>query len=78
MDWRFRRTSRSAPGVRWNIGTRGTSWSLGPRGFKLNFSKRGVRKTVSIPGTGLPVFQGRFRAARISANAQRSSGIRVS
>jgi hypothetical protein len=53
MGWRFRRSVKIAPGVRWNFGTRGSSWSIGPRGFKLNFSKRGVRRTVSIPGTGI-------------------------
>lgn len=53
MGWRFRRSIKVAPGVRWNVGTRGASWSVGPRGFKLNFSKRGVRRTVSLPGTGL-------------------------
>src|SRR5687767_11835740 len=53
MGWRFRKSFKIAPGVRWNIGTRGSSWSVGPRGFKLNVSKRGIRRTVSIPGTGL-------------------------
>jgi hypothetical protein len=53
MGWRFRRSVKIAPGVRWNFGTRGSSWSIGPRGFKLNFSNRGTRRTVSIPGTGI-------------------------
>ena len=53
MGWRFRRSFKIAPGVRWNLGLRGSSFSVGPRGFKLNFSKRGLRRTVSIPGTGI-------------------------
>jgi uncharacterized protein DUF4236 len=53
MGWRFRRSVKIAPGVRWNFGTRGSSWSIEPRGFKLNFSNRGTRRTVSIPGTGI-------------------------
>lgn len=53
MAWRFRRSFRIAPGVRWNISRRGSSWSFGPRGFKLNVSSRGVRRTISLLGTGL-------------------------
>lgn len=53
MGWRFRKSVRLLPGVRWNLGLGGTSLSVGPRGFKLNFSKRGIRQTASLPGTGL-------------------------
>ena len=53
MGWRFRRSIKIAPGVRWNLGLRGSSISVGGRGFTVNFSKRGVRRTVSIPGTGI-------------------------
>lgn len=53
MGWRFRRTFRIAPGIRWNISKTGTSWSVGPRGFTLNFGRRGVRRTASLLGTGI-------------------------
>jgi Protein of unknown function (DUF4236) len=53
MGWRFRRSFKIAPGIRWNLSTRGSSWSIGRRGFTLNVSPRGVRRTVSIPRTGL-------------------------
>jgi hypothetical protein len=88
MGWRFRRSVKIAPGVRWNFGTRGSSWSIGPRGFKLNFSQRGVRRTVSIPGTGLSHSEmlrgpdrpepGRHRFALLSPPAEpESSRVRV-
>jgi hypothetical protein len=53
MGWRFRRSIKIAPGIRWNISKSGTSWSFGPRGYKINVGPRGVRKTVSLPGTGI-------------------------
>ena len=53
MGWRFRRSIKIAPGIRWNISSRGSSWSFGRRGYTVNVSSRGVRRTVSIPGTGL-------------------------
>jgi hypothetical protein len=53
MGWRFRRSIKIAPGIRWNISKSGTSWSIGRRGFTVNVSRRGVRRTVGIPGTGL-------------------------
>ena len=51
--FRFRRSIKMAPGLRWNIGKRSTSFSIGPRGLKLTAGTRGVRTTVGIPGTGL-------------------------
>jgi hypothetical protein len=36
-----------------NFSKRGISYSAGGRGYTVNLSKRGVRRTVSIPGTGL-------------------------
>jgi hypothetical protein len=53
MGFRFRRSIKIAPGVRWNVGLRGSSVSVGGRGATVNFGKRGVRTTVGIPGTGL-------------------------
>jgi hypothetical protein len=51
--FRFRRSIKIAPGIRWNIGKRSTSFSIGPRGLKLTAGTRGVRTTVGIPGTGI-------------------------
>ena len=64
MGWRFRRSIKIAPGIRWNVNTRGSSWSFGRRGYTVNVSSRGVRRTVSIPGTGLShsSFRGTRRA----------------
>jgi hypothetical protein len=53
MGWRFRRSVKILPGVRWNISSGGSSWSFGTRGFTVNVGRRGVRTTMSIPGTGL-------------------------
>ena len=53
MGWRFRRSFKIAPGIRWNISKSGTSWSIGPRGLTFNLGRRGVRRTISLRGTGL-------------------------
>jgi hypothetical protein len=53
MGFRFRRSIRIAPGIRWNIGKRSTSFSLGRRGATVNVGSRGTRATVGIPGTGI-------------------------
>ena len=53
MGFRFRRSIRIAPGIRWNIGKRSSSLSIGRRGATLNVSSHGTRATVGIPGTGL-------------------------
>jgi Protein of unknown function (DUF4236) len=53
MGWRFRRSIRLAPGVRWNFGKRSTSLTVGPRGFKTTIGTAGTRRTIGLPGTGL-------------------------
>lgn len=73
MGWRFRRSIKIAPGIRWNLSKRGSSFSFGRRGFTVNVGPRGVRRTISIPGTGLSHTQqltshrGRPSVARTSA-----------
>lgn len=57
MGWRFRRSFKIAPGVRFNVSKSGVSWSLGGRGATVNLSKRGVRQTIDMPGTGLSFTQ---------------------
>ena len=51
--FRFRRSIKILPGVRWNFGKRSTSLSIGPRGAHYTVGTAGSRTTVGIPGTGL-------------------------
>jgi Protein of unknown function (DUF4236) len=53
MGFRFRKSVKLMPGVRYNFSTRGGSLSLGRAGAMINLSSRGVRTTVGLPGTGL-------------------------
>src|SRR5512142_2961515 len=53
MPLRFRRTLKIAPGVKLNFSKSGVSTTVGPKGFHFTFGKRGVRRSVSIPGTGV-------------------------
>jgi hypothetical protein len=51
--FRFRRSIKLFPGIRWNFGKKSTSLSIGPRGAHYTFGTAGSRTTVGIPGTGL-------------------------
>ena len=51
--FRFRRSFRILPGLRWNIGKRSSSVSVGGRGFHYTIGSAGTRTTVGLPGTGL-------------------------
>ena len=51
--FRFRRSIKILPGVRWNFGKRSSSISLGGRGFHYTIGTHGTRTTVGLPGTGL-------------------------
>ena len=52
--FRFRRSIKLLPGVRWNFGKKSTSLSIGGRGANYTVGgPRGSRTTVGIPGTGL-------------------------
>ena len=53
MGFRFRKYFGVLPGVRVNLGKKSVSLSVGGRGLTANISKDGIRKTVSVPGTGL-------------------------
>jgi hypothetical protein len=54
MGWRFRRSFKIAPGLRFNVSKRSVGASVGPRGAKLSANTRGeARRTVGIPGTGV-------------------------
>jgi len=51
--FRFRRSLKIFPGVRWNIGKKSSSLSFGVRGAHYTVGTAGRRTTVGIPGTGL-------------------------
>jgi len=51
--FRFRRSVKLFPGVRWNIGKKSSSLSIGGRGAHYTVGTSGSRTTVGIPGTGL-------------------------
>ena len=51
--FRFRRSVKIFPGVRWNFGKNNFSLSIGGRGAHYTFGTAGRRTTVGIPGTGL-------------------------
>jgi hypothetical protein len=51
--FRFRRSIKLFPGVRWNFGKKSSSLSFGVRGAHYTVGTRGSRTTVGIPGTGL-------------------------
>jgi hypothetical protein len=53
MGFRFRRYFSLLPGIRLNLGKKRVSVSVGRPGLTANISKDGIRKTVSLPGTGL-------------------------
>src|SRR5438552_10219324 len=55
--FRFRRSIKILPGVRWNIGKKSTSVSVGGRGLTYTIGTKGSRTTVGIPGTGLSYTQ---------------------
>ncbi len=51
--FRFRKSFKILPGVRWNIGKSGTSFTFGGRGLRHTIGTRGSRTSVGIPGTGV-------------------------
>jgi hypothetical protein len=51
--FRFRRSIKIAPGIRWSFGKKSTSLNIGGRGANYTVGTSGSRTTVGIPGTGL-------------------------
>ena len=51
--FRFRRSFKILPGLRWNIGKKSSSFSLGGRGLHYTIGSAGARTTVGLPGTGM-------------------------
>jgi hypothetical protein len=52
--FRFRRTFKIVPGVRFNLSKSGASVSFGPRGLHYTVGPKGTRTTVGLPGSGSP------------------------
>jgi hypothetical protein len=50
---RFHRSFKILPGLRLNLSKKGLGVSAGPQGFKVSSGPSGVRRTMSIPGTGI-------------------------
>jgi hypothetical protein len=62
--FRFRRSIKLFPGVRWNIGKKSSSLSFGGRGAHYTVGTSGTRTTVGIPGTGLSYTETSGRSPR--------------
>lgn len=53
MGWRFRKSFKLLPGLRFNVSKSGVSTSVGRAPFTMNIGSRGTMYTTSLPGTGL-------------------------
>jgi TolA-binding protein len=53
LGLRFRKSISLGKGVRLNFSKSGVGVSAGVKGYRVGVGPRGVRKTVSIPGTGI-------------------------
>lgn len=70
--FRFRRSFKIMPGVRWNLGKRSSSISFGGKGFHYTVGgPRGSRTTVGIPGTGLSYTE---TSGHSSSSSEQNSG----
>lgn len=75
--FRFRRSIKLFPGVRWNFEKKSSSLSFGVRGAHYTVGTRGSRTAVGIPGTGLwytSVNSGTQRPAEEATGEKRRSG----
>jgi len=68
--FRFRRSVKLFPGVRWNIGKRSSSLSFGVKGAHYTVGTAGSRTTVGIPGTGLSYTDIHSSHARVNTHAK--------
>ena len=55
--FRFRRSFKILPGVRWNLNKGGSSFTFGGRGYRYTVGSKGSRSTIGIPGTGISYTQ---------------------
>ena len=69
--FRFRRSIKLFPGVRWNFGKKSTSLSIGGRGANYTIGTSGSRTTVGIPGTGLSYTEIHNSHSRVAARNPR-------
>jgi hypothetical protein len=53
MGFRFRKSIRLVPWVRFNVGRRGVSVSAGAKGASVTLGSRGTYINMSMPGTGI-------------------------
>ncbi len=53
MGWQFRKSINLGKGFRLNISKSGVGLSGGVKGARVSVGPRGVRRTFSIPGTGI-------------------------
>ena len=54
MGWRFRKSFKIAPGVKFNLNKNSHSFTFGGKGTHYTINSKGKRtKTVGVPGTGL-------------------------
>ncbi len=69
--FRFRRSVKLFPGIRWNFGKKSTSLSIGGRGANYTVGTSGSRTTVGIPGTGLSYTEIHNSHSRVAARNPR-------
>ena len=53
MGWQFRKSINLGKGFKLNISKSGVGLSGGVKGARVSVGPRGVRRTFSIPGTGI-------------------------
>lgn len=66
--FRFRRSIKILPGVRWNLNKGSSSFTFGGRGLKHTVGSKGSRTTVGLPGTGISYTQIHKRPAPQPSN----------
>src|SRR3954452_17728192 len=76
MGWRFRRSIRVLPGVRWNFGLKSTSVSIGGRGLHYTVGTKGARISAGLPGTGLSWSQAAPTPAQMARHVAFTTKIR--
>ncbi|MEY2484191.1 MAG: hypothetical protein QOK24_2719 [Verrucomicrobiota bacterium] len=70
--FRFRRSVKILPGVRWNINKGGSSFTFGGRGYHYTVGNKGSRTTVGLPGTGISYTQIHSSSAKSQKTAPTS------
>lgn len=53
MSFRFRKSFKIAPGIRFNLGKKSGSFTIGKRGSSFSIGSRGTYANLGIKGTGL-------------------------